>query len=167
MAKPPVFPMKTANGVEVNYFQLLCSMVKPYLQEDGISLNFEGYIETISEYTSLTEEQIDKAWKLTKELNTWSEYFSDIANLIQKLYLDSETDKIEKQATASILCDATKVANGDRLSNKDPEVIKSRKKRNVLKAFYDELVAKIEFLNRAHYHCKATYELSKKNTLNP
>ena len=43
-----------------------------------------------------------KAWELTKELNAWSEYFSDIANLIQKKYLDSETEKLEQQSLKSI-----------------------------------------------------------------
>lgn len=162
MAKPPIYPMKVESGQGVTYFQVLCGMVKKYLEEDGISLDFGGYTDTIIDYTSLTENDMENAWKLTKELNAWSEYFSDIANLIQKIYLDSETDKIEKQAVSSITNDASKVANGDRISNKDPIVVSSRKKRNILKSFYDELVSKVDFLNRAHYHCKSTYEWSKK-----
>ena len=166
MPKPPINPIKLPNGKNGNYFQMLCMLAKPYLDEDGISLNFEGYSNTIEEYTNLSDFELEKAWGLAKDLNAWSEYLSDVANLIQKMYLDSETAKLAKQAESSILNDATKVANGDRLSNKDEVVIRSRKKRNALKSFYDELTGKIDFLNRAYYHCKSTYDLSKRMPVN-
>lgn len=155
-------PLKTANGKNISYFEKLARMAQEYVKQDGINLNFAGYTETLIEYANLKEYEIDKAWRLTKELNAWSEYFSSISNLIQKLYLDAETEKMEIQATSSILADAVKVANGERLSNKDPKVIEARKKRNTLKAFYDELESKIRFLERAYYHCKATCEWANK-----
>lgn len=163
MAIPPISPLKI-EGVNINYFDKLLEIAGEYLKEDGIILNFEGYNETLNDYMNLKENDVEKAWILTKELNSWSEYFSSIANLIQKMYLDSETDKIEIQAIASIEADATKVANGERLSNKDAKVVKARKKRNALKALYDELESKIKFLERAYYHCKSTCEWANKSS---
>jgi hypothetical protein len=166
LAKPPIHPIKTEDGKEMSYFEMLVRMANEYLKKEGISMNFAGYTETLMEYANLEENELDKAWRLTKELNAWSEYFASIANLIQKVYLDAETKKIEIQATCSINADPNKVANGDRLANKDPKVIEARKKRNVLKALYDELEAKIKFLERAYYHCKSTCEWANKTNPN-
>lgn len=162
MALPPLNPIKDADGKQISYFEKLIKYSVEYLRPYGIVPNFKGYTATILEYANLKEEETDKAWKLAKELNAWSEYFSSIANLIQKLYLDSDTDKLEIQAIASYEADANKVANGDRLSNKDKKVVEARKRRNTLKALYDELDAKVKFLERAYYHCKATCDWANK-----
>lgn len=161
MALPPLAPITDGNK-QMGYFEKLVRYALDYLKEDGIVLNFKGYTDTLKKYSSLQEEESDKAWELTKELNAWSEYFSSLSNLIQKLYLDSDTDKIEVQAIASLEADAVKVANGERLANKDKAVVNARKKRNTLKAFYDELESKIRFLERAYYHCKSTCEWASK-----
>jgi hypothetical protein len=166
LAKPPIHPLQTEDGKKMSYFEKLVRMAHEYLKQDGIQLNFSGYTETLIEYANLQEHDVEKAWRLTKELNAWSEYFASIANLIQKVYLDAETNKMEIQAISSIEADPNKVANGDRLSNKDPRVIEARKKRNVLKALYDELEAKIKFLERAYYHCKSTCEWANKTITN-
>ncbi|MFF2531544.1 hypothetical protein ACFVS2_21790 [Brevibacillus sp. NPDC058079] len=164
MAKPPLHPLTTTDGKELSYFQLLAHWASEYVKKDGIQLNFKGYEETLVAYSNLNETDLQKAWNLAKELNTWAEYFSSIANLIQKLYLDAEAEKNEVKSLASIEADDKKVANGDRLSNKDPKVVNARKKRNTLKSFHEELEAKVKFLERAHYHCKATYDSQTKST---
>ena len=157
MASPPSKPLITDSGNK-SYFEKICELAKEYLEEDTIILNFDGYEQTVEEYKSLSEEDISTAWKLTKELNAWSEYFSDISNLIQKKYLDSETEKMEIQAIKSIEHNEKSVSAGDRHANTDPIVIQKRKKRNILKSLYDELTSKIKFLERAYYHCKSTCE---------
>lgn len=162
LAKPPVNPLKTNSGREMGYFEKLAQMTSEYLQEENIALNFKGYKDTIAEYASLEEQDKEKAWRLAKEINAWSEYFAGISNLIQKLALDAETDKIEIQSMVSIESDGVKVANGDRLSNKDHRVVYARKKRNSLKSFYDAIESEIKFLERAYYHCKATYDWANK-----
>jgi hypothetical protein len=158
MPLPPFNPIMK-DGRETNYFQVLAGWAGKILNtEQEIKLNFTGYTETLIQYAELKEEDISNAWRLAKELNTWAEYFSSLANLIQKIYLDADTTKIEVQADSSIRSDATKVSNGDRLSNKDILVVNARKTRNTLQAFHEELQAKTKFLERAHYHCKATYD---------
>lgn len=158
---PPNTPIQV-DGKNISYFQLLYLQVNPILMKDNITLSFQGYNQTIQEYEKLKETDTENAWKLAKELNAWTEYFSSVSNLIQKMYLDSETDKIAFFATASLKADAVKVANGERMANCNEDVIKARKKRNILKAFNDELVEKMKFLERAHYHCKATYDWANK-----
>lgn len=144
------------------YFEYLIKTVRPIIETEGISLDFSGYAEVISAYAELQEDDEAGAWTLAKTINGWSEYISSVANLIQKLFLDAETDKLAIQSVCSIRADSTKVANGERLANQDKLVIEARKKRNILKAFYDELIAKSNFLERAYYHCKSTSDISKK-----
>jgi len=165
MAMPPTTPIKVGEK-QLTYFQFLALNVKDYLYEYGIILDFSGLQDTLKKYENMEEDNLEYIWELLKELNAWTDYFSSLANLVQKIYLDSETEKLEIQAIVSIREDPKKVANGDRLANKDAEVVKIRKKRNALKAFYDELVNKVEFLNRAYYHCKITYEINKNILIN-
>lgn len=157
MASPPTNPIEL-EGKKISYFKKICLASQIHLREDNIRLNFDGYEETIEDYKSLKEQDLSKAWELTKELNAWSEYFSDIANLIQKKYLDSETEKLEQQSLKSIEHSEKVVSAGDRHANTSRDVINARKKRNILKSLYDELVSKTKFLERAYYHCKSTCE---------
>lgn len=166
LPKPPISPLKNEEGKSISYFEKLADMASVYLKQYDIILDFSGYKETLIDYSNLREDEADIAWRLTKELNAWTEYFTSIANLIQKLHLDAECDKLEIQAIASIQADSTKVANGDRLANRDSNVIAIRKKRNTLKSFYDELEAKSKFLERAYYHCKATCDWVNKSNNN-
>lgn len=158
MAKPPQPSIPTTANRAISYFELLAIRTAEVLKGDGIILNFRGYKETIDAYSELNENNGQQAWELARDLNVWSEYFSDIANLIQKLYLDADTEKTETIAIASFEADEKRVTHGERLANKDERVINIRKKRNTLQAFYDALLSKIKFLERAHYHCKATAE---------
>lgn len=155
MCKPPVSPL-IIEGIPMNYFDNLVEMVRPFFNEINIKLNFDGYKKTIETYSNLDDDDAKLAWKLSRDLNMWSEYFADLSNVVLKLLLDSETDKIEQIAVASFEADNGKVANGDRLANKDKRVVFIRKKRNSFKAFNLELESKVKFLDRAYYHCKAT-----------
>lgn len=155
MAKPPKLPIKFDNK-GMDYFDYLVSMVEPYFNEFQIPLDFTGYKELVDMYGNLTNENTELAWNLSKEINIWSEYISDLSNLTQKLFLDSETDKIEQFAIASYQADKVKVANGERLANKDLSVVNVRKRRNSFKAFSLALESKNRFLERAYHHCKST-----------
>lgn len=158
---PPEKPINR-NGKDVTYFEIITREASPHLKDYGIALNFEGYFDTIEKYKKLSLDQLDEAWKLTLELNAWSEYFSEVSNVVQRILLDSELEGTKLQAYKSISHDSEKVSNGNRFSNSDTDVINVKKKRNAIKAFYDELGAKISFVERAYYHCKATYEMGSK-----
>lgn len=145
------------------FFKLLTIYVKNEFQhEEHWKFSFHGYIELITRYKNLQEHEYEEAWALAKELNAWAEYFSELTNFVQKAYLDSQTIKIQEQAKVSIAANEKVVAKGDRYANKDPLVVQARKRRNLLKAFYEELQSKTRFLERCYYHCKMTYEMNIK-----
>lgn len=151
MAKPPSLPINN----EKNYFDRLIEEVVPFYKEIDINLNFEGFKDTMDKYSKLDNTDYDSTWKVGKELNMWSEYFSDIYALNEKFLLDSETDKNKEFAVASSTVEGA-VSKGDRNAEKDPTVIQARKKRNLLKAFATVLEKKIDFCNTSYHHCKYT-----------
>lgn len=164
MSKPPSNPLMYENK-QISYFQYLYIQVKPYVESYGINLSFKGYQNTLNEYQNINFKDTNSIWNLANDLNSWSEYMSDVANVVQKLLLDSETEKIGIISKVSIESDSKKVASGDRIANKDERVIAVRKKRNALKSFYSQLESKIEFLERAYHHCKSTYDWQCRSNL--
>lgn len=158
MARPPVVPLKDGK----DYFERLIDLVSKYFELKDIQLNFDGYKKTVEEYYQLDLNNYNDCWNMSRDFNMWGEYFSNLKALTEKLFLDSETEKKRTYATASIAEDTKKVANGDRLANKNADVVKIRSDRNMLKAFLTALDSKIDFCYKCHHHCKATC-----NWLNP
>lgn len=154
MAMPPNAPLKHGEQ-NLTYFQYLAILAAPILRDEDISLNFSGYIETINDYKKLGIMEWKKALELSKEINAWSEYMSEISNSIQKIYLDIDLRANETQALSSIKYDPDKVSNGNRLAYQDVSMLNEQKKRHILKALNDELSSKVRFLERAFYHCKS------------
>lgn len=158
---PPKNPIVKTDGTACSYLEKISEIAKPYLAEYKIHLNLSGYRETCDKYFELVQSDGEEAWKLAQQLNAWSQYLSNYANLIQDVYLDAETDKISMQSEKSIGF-SEKVAAGDRFANTTNEVIKARKKRNALKSMYDAMTAEVAFLERAFYACKATNEWAQR-----
>lgn len=165
MPVPPVRPTKHPfnPNAQVDYFEYLLLVTRKQLKTNNsnLSLKADGLRALLTDYSSLKRTDYEKAWELAKDFNLWADYFSGMANTIQKEFLDSNTKKIKIQAEASFDADSTKVANGDRLSNKNSLVVDARTNRNTFKSFHDGLLKTVEFLERAHYHCKSTYEMVK------
>lgn len=151
MPLPPKNPFKEKQST---YFIELVNTVKDDFKRNGIDLNFRGYIETIEEYQNLDYRNKDQVWRVSKSLNSWSEYMSDLKGETKKLFLDAETDKITQIAIASIKYDPKNNSNGKRGADMNEDVIKARKTRNSFDAFYEELDNKVEFLKRAFHHAK-------------
>lgn len=145
---PPQNPIGGARG----YFDLLSSECSKYLEE--IPLDFSGYDVLVDNYLSVSENDSDANYELSKSFNAWFEYFAELSNLIQNKYLDSEADKLMVSATKSILANDKNVSAGDRKANTDVDVMFARKKRNALKSLYDALVARQDFCEKAFYQCK-------------
>lgn len=154
MARPPVYPI---NGTE-DYFDKVITNITNYFGEDKINLDFSGYKETVIAYGELELSDPQKCFELSVSFNMWGDYFSNLKSLTEKMYLDAETEKKREFASSSITEDAVKVANGDRLANKNPNVVSIRKKRNDLKAFLTAIDAKIDFCYKAHHHCKDIFK---------
>lgn len=159
---PPKFPSTSTDGKSISYLSKLAEISHSYLKEYGICLNLQGYDETCERYFSLKQDELNVAWELAKELNAWSQYISNYANLIQDLYLDAETEKLSVQSEKSIEYSDKTVSSGDRYANTQKEVIQARKKRNALKALYDCMCSEVAFLERGYYSCKSTAEWGQK-----
>ena len=157
MAQPPLLPIDNKK----DYFDKLIEEVMEYFKSRDINLSFEGYKKTVQDYAKLDESDSKMAWTLSRDFNMWGEYFSDMKSLTEKLFLDAETEKKKEYANASILEDCNKVANGDRLANKNATVVALRKDRNLLQAFLTALDSKIDYCYKCHHHCKSTYGWEK------
>lgn len=168
MARPPLNPIMLKDKdkeIETDYFGFLARTVKPIVKKYDMTLNFAGWQDTKLDYANLKDGDVKLAWKVMEEMNLWADYFSSCTNTIQKLFLDSETEKIEIQAIASNEADNVKVANGERLANKDHRVVTARKDRNGLKALYEDLQAKVKFCERCHYQAKSMYDVYTRSML--
>jgi hypothetical protein len=146
----------------IGYFSILKDKADECLREEGLSLDFNGYDELINNYSNLKENEKDKAWQMALEINAWIEYVSNITTVLESIYMNSETEKLRIQSQTSIDYDSKNVSRGNRYANSCEEVVRQREKRNTLKALYDNLLLKKDFLEKAYYHCKMTYELGVK-----
>ncbi len=154
-----MMPLVFRNKNGCSYFEVLLNEAKPILEQRGLIADIEGFEETMNSLNSLTISDVALAWKLCAELNAWSDYLSDMRSNCNKILKDLEVEKKLIVAEASLKADKGKVANGDRLANKDKDVVKVRKDRNVIESLVELLNAKIEYLERGHYLCKKTFEL--------
>ena len=160
MAKPPI--------LKRDYFQIMIDEVKPYYHQIGIDLTFEGYKETVDEYSISKYDDFEQMWKLSRDFHMWGEYFTEIKALTEKYFLDSEIEEKKIFAITSINADITKVSSGDRIANKSIEVINARRNKNLLKSFLTVLDSKIDSAYKVHHHCKATCNwLTINNNSNP
>ena len=165
MPMPPKTPVNV-DGTPMDYFDAIILEVEDIYREANLPLDFTGYLETINNFTELSFDDFETSYQLAEELFAWSDYVNNLKGLTKKLLLDAETEKITEIAKASVKADDTKVANGERLANKDENVILARKKRNTLEAFYDLLEAKSNLLNQAFYFCKSTCDWERKSQSN-
>lgn len=137
-------------------FDILINEVAEYFGNKGLVLKFEGYKETLEQYSHIDFNDYNQCEEMARDFNMWGQYFAELEAYAEKLYLDAETNKIKEYAVASITADKVKVSNGDRLANKDESVVKARRTRNLLKAFYDLLESNKDYCYTSHHHCKDT-----------
>lgn len=155
MAMPPVLKNKDSS-----YLNILLKNAEEILKENGLIIDLTGYYETMLKLYSLEMSDVAGAWELSMELNAWSDYLGDIRSNCKKILSDLEAEKMSTIAAASLSADKGKVANGDRLANKDEKVVQIRKKRNTMQSLCDLLDSKVIYLERAHYMCKKTFEIA-------
>lgn len=132
-------------------FQDVAKKVNTYLKEDNISLTFQGYRETIRDYLSLQDNDIDTAYNLIIDCNLWGNYLNEIEGIIQAKMLNSQ-----------LYIDILKADQIKKVEN--PELNEKIKKENskylAFKLFYKQLKAQQRFLLKAYYHCMRVYNSS-------
>lgn len=136
-------------------FQNVAKKINTYLKEDNIFLSFEGYKETISEYLSLQENDIETAYKLMIESNLWNNYLCEVEGMVQVKMLNSQLE-----------VDILKADKISRVKNEELEakIKTANNKHYSLKLFYKQVKGQRKFFIKAYYHCLGVYN-SSKNTL--
>lgn len=137
-------------------FQNVAKKVNSYLKEDNLSLTFEGYKETIKDYLSLQDTDIDTAYNLIVDCTLWSNYLSEVKSIIQV-----------KMLQAQLNLDILKAQEEKKVEDEDlKEKIKQANSKCItFKLFYKQLKAQQKFLTKAYYHCmKVYYSSSSKLT---
>lgn len=124
----------------------------------GLDINLNGYDEILERLQNLDYKSPEESWKLSLEANAWLEYLTNLKNLLYMVLQDMETNKIATIAEVSIEHEPDKPTKGNRLANKDPLVVKIRKKRNHIETLYNLIVDKMDVLEKTHYFCKTTCE---------
>lgn len=128
----------------------------------GLCFDFTGYEQLVDQLKNFKLADTESAWEISQQCNAWCEYIADLKALVQQKLADAETDKKLIIAEASAKADDKKVANGDRLANKDSNVVQIRKYRNFLEALLQLLEDKHQFLIQSHYFARMTCDWSVK-----
>lgn len=129
-------------------FQTMARRINVYLDKEGSPLSFEGYTETVRNYFRLQDIDLYETFMLITECNLWSNYMSEVENIIQfhKDRVELETNQLEAK-----------------ISKKSPEneldVLHAQKKKELqdFKLFYKQVQVQKKFFIQAHLHCKRLY----------
>lgn len=130
-------------------FQQLATIVNTYLKEEGIQLNFSGYSKTLQRYFRVQDYDLVEIYHIMNDCNLWTNYLSEVANLIQYKFLEYkvETDRlcafVQKKAIDYDLEQTIK-------ANKD--------KTKAFEIFYQQLIAQKTFFEKAFWHCYQLYQ---------
>lgn len=93
-------------------FYSISKRINKHLKEENISLNFQGYTDTLNDYVSVDTNDLLSLDILIKDLNLWSDYIGEIEGIIRlymlkyenkSLYIESFLDKKAPNPKTEIL----------------------------------------------------------------
>lgn len=130
-------------------FRDLAKKINFYLKPEGISLTFQGYTDTVSRYAQLQEHDLYEVYQLMTECNLWSNYLSEVENLIQLKLLEAqlELDRLKAYQKKKTKNEALEQA-----------IKKAKTKTKEFQLFYRQLITQKTFFEKAFQHCLTTYE---------
>lgn len=147
--------------MENKYFLLLIEVLKKY--DTTFDLRVNGFKDVLKEYQGLSyNTSREVAFEISKKLNVWIDYFSDVSQYFQNEYLFSENEKNQIQSIKSIE-NSEKASSGERFANTTFDLLDIRLKRSIYKSMYDLFSLILSFLEKAFYQCKFVY--SKNNDI--
>lgn len=130
-------------------FTEMAKVINSYIkEEEGFSLTFLGYTDTIIEYLKVTNENFEGLGSLALELNLWSDYFGQLKGFIEirvlkfenkLLYLEGFYDK--------------KIVN-EELEKQIKDV---KKKFAHFKLFLKHVETQCKMFEKAHKYCLKAY----------
>ena len=129
-------------------FQDLAKLINHYLKDEGITLTFKGYNETLRDYFRMDDNNTPVAFELMTHCNLWANYFGDIEGVIQSkaLELQLNIDQLKAQ-------EDKKNPEEERLTT----ITELTKKHKDLVLFLKYLKNQRKFFDKAHLHCYRVY----------
>ena len=143
---------KNDKDILLSYYNL-SKKVNAYMLKDKISLDLTGYQEIVGRYMRLIDTDILEAKELTLLCNMWSDYFLDIANLIQFYLLKAQLDIDRMKADKGI-------QNDENQQIYETELKRLTQLIYALKLFYKKTKGQKKFFEKAYYHCVYIYTSS-------
>lgn len=122
----------------------VASQVNPFFKDEGIPLNFKGYIRTLNEYVRCDEYDLETLDKLTCDLNLWGLYFGELESVVENLKLRYENKELYLKAFANT-------------PKTEKELNLNKYKLNKTKLFLKHLKIQKNLFSRLHYHCLKMY----------
>lgn len=136
-------PSKSLNKKKDEFIDV-AQQVNPFFNEEGVDLNFKGYIQTLNEYVRCNESDLETLDALTCDLILWSEYFGELEGVVENLKLKYENKDLYLKAFANI----PKI---------EKELALNKYKIDRTKLFLKHVKIQKNLFNRLHYHCFKMY----------
>lgn len=137
-------------------FTEMAKVINLYIKEEGFSLTFLGYTDTIVEYLEMSNTDFERLGELALELNLWSDYFGQLQGFIEMRMLKQENKMLYLEAFYN-----------KKTPNEDLEKqIKEAKKRFAhFKLFLKHIETQRKMFEQAHKHCLRAYTEALGNLL--
>lgn len=134
----------------------MAKRINIYLKEEGLYLTFEGYTETINEYLSMIETDLESLSNLSYDLNLWSNYFGELEGFIEIRMLKFENKYLYLEGFFDKRLPNLEIEN----QIKDTKKIYSH-----FKLFLKHVINQRKMFEKAHKHCLKEYDKSLNNLL--
>lgn len=129
-------------------FEVIAQAVNEHLKEEGITLNFMGYRETVIAYSRMADNHIRELHNLMNDCLLWSNYLHEVRSFIEW-----------KKEEAQLKTDYFLAIEDRRNPSAELEDIMQSWKGKVrdYKLFEKHLMSQYKFFVHAHQQCKVAY----------
>ena len=128
----------------------VAKQVSPFFQEEGVYLNFKGYLLTINQYVQCRQNDIKTLNNLILDLILWSNFFGELESIVLNLKLKFEN----KQSYLLSFSLIPKV---------EKELMLNKHKLEQTKLFLKHIKIQKSLFEQLHYHCFSMYNESIEN----
>jgi len=135
-------------------FEVVAKSVNEYLKEDGVSLNFKGYRETLLSYQRLADHHIGEVYDLMIECVLWSNYMHEIRSFI----LWKRDEALLKEDYYLALEDRRNPS-----AELETQIQKWKGRAKDYKLLEKHLIAQYKFFIKASEQCRSAYNKSVKS----
>lgn len=139
-------------------FEVLAKFIHGYLKEEGLTLNFKGYRDTIREYSRLEDNHIQQIFSVMNDLHLWNHYFIEIEHFIN---FKRDMYELELDYLKAFVNNAEPNETLENRINTLSEKVKH------FRLFSKELKNQRVFFQKAFENCLIMYQKSYRNFAKP